>query len=394
MIGLEQNSKLGFYTVGNKIFHNKPQALLEATRTGQFPHWNFNRDVFSHIDTTVEPTLGLQDLYRMRAQQLRDSYDYIRLEFSGGSDSATVLYSFVNNGIHLDEVVFRYPAQGDKNLGPDAKNMKAENTLSEWHFAAKPMLQRLAVTNPEIKITMHDFSDNILKYQGDESWVNNAKDYLHPEHTFKHDPMGMDGHRDLAESGKRICILYGVDKPKVCIKDGRWWLYFLDIQANHSQNQRGPYDNVTTEYFYWQADLPELIIKQAHVIRNWFMTDHARHLQFLVRWPNHSVAQRGAYEQLAKPLIYPDYDPTTWQTTKSTNNFYSEMTWWFFKNFKETHFYQVWEAGLAHMVNTIDPKFFTYEQGRAVGFVGFMDQFYDLGPTDYVNTDVIQGPLK
>ena len=394
MIGLEQNSKLGFYTVGNKIFHNKPQALLEATRTGQFPHWNFNRDVFSHIDTTVEPTLGLRDLYRMRARQLRDSYDYIRLEFSGGSDSATVLYSFVNNGIHLDEVVFRYPAQGDKNLGPDAKNMKAENTLSEWHFAAKPMLQRLAVTNPEIKITMHDFSDNILKYQGDESWVNNAKDYLHPEHTFKHDPMGMDGHRDLAESGKRICILYGVDKPKVCIKDGRWWLYFLDIQANHSQNQRGPYDNVTTEYFYWQADLPELIIKQAHVIRNWFMTDHARHLQFLVRWPNHSVAQRGAYEQLAKPLIYPDYDPTTWQTTKSTNNFYSEMTWWFFKNFKETHFYQVWEAGLAHMVNTIDPKFFTYEQGRAVGFVGFMDQFYDLGPTDYVNTDVIQGCLK
>jgi hypothetical protein len=117
-------------------------------------------------------------------------------------------------------------------------------------------------------------------------------------------------------------------------------------------------------------------------------------LQFLVRWPNHSVAHRGAYEQLAKPLIYPDYDPTTWQTTKSTNNFYSEMTWWFFKNFKDTRFYQVWEAGLAHMVNTIDPKFFTYEQGRAVGFVGFMDQFYDLGPTDYVNTDIIQGLLK
>jgi hypothetical protein len=330
----------------------------------------------------------------MRAQQLRDRYDYIRLEFSGGSDSTTVLYSFINNGIHLDEVVFRYPAQGDKNLGPDPKNMKAENTLSEWHFAAKPILQKLAVTHPTIKITMHDFSDNILKYQGDESWVNNAKDYLHPEHTFKHDPLGLKGHKELAETGKQICILYGVDKPKVCIKDGRWWMYFLDIQANHSQNQRGPYDNITTEYFYWQADLPELIIKQAHTIRNWFMTPTAQHLQFLVRWPNHSVAQRGAYEQLAKPLIYPDYDPTTWQTSKSTNNFYSEMTWWFFKNFKDTRFYQVWEAGLAHMVNAIDPKFFTYEQGRAVGFVGFMDQFYDLGPTDYVNTDIIQGSLK
>lgn len=394
MIGLEQNNKLGFYTVGNKVFHNKPQALLEATRTGNFPSWNFNRHVFSRIDTSVEPALSLRELYRIRAQQLRDRYDYIRLEFSGGSDSTTVLLSFINNNIHLDEVVFRYPAQADRNLGPDAKNMKAENTLSEWHFAAKPMLQRLAVTHPGIKITMHDFSDNILKYQGDESWVEMAKDYLNPEHTFKHDPVGMDGHKALAESGKSICVLYGVDKPKVCIRDGRWYMYFLDIQANHSQNQRGPYDNITTEYFYWQADLPELIIKQAHVVRNWFMTPAAQHLQFLMRWPNHSVSQRGAYEQLAKVLIYPDYDPTTWQTTKSTNNFYSELTWWFFENFKDTRFYQVWEAGLAHMVKSIDPKFFTYEHGRAVGFVGFMDQFYDLGPTDFVNTDLIQGSLK
>jgi hypothetical protein len=390
MISLEHNPKLGFYTVGNKVFYSKPQALLEATATGHFPHWNFNREIFGSIDTTVEPELDLRSLYRMRAQQLRDRYDYIRLEFSGGSDSTTVLLSFINNGIHIDEVVFRYPAQGDKNLGPDAKNMKAENTLSEWHFAAKPFLQKLAVTHPKIRITMHDFSENILKYQGDESWTDNAKDYLHPEHVFKHDPLGFDQHRQLAESGKSICILYGIDKPKVCVRDGRWYMYFLDLQANHSQTQRGAYTNLHTEYFYWQADLPELVIKQAHVIRNWFLSPMAQHLQFLVRWPNHSVAQRGAYEQLTKPLIYPDYDPTTWQTVKSTNNFYSEMTWWFFKNFKDTRFYNVWEAGLAHMVRSIDPKFLTFELGRAVGFVGFMDKFYDLGPSTYVNTDINQ----
>ena len=212
---LEQNPKLGFYTVGDKTFYSKPQALLEATQTGHFPHWNFNRSIFSQIDTTIEPQIDLRDLYRMRAQQLRDRYDYIRLEFSGGSDSTTVLYSFINNNIHLDEVVFRYPMQGDKNLEPDAKNMKAENTLSEWHFAAKPILQKLAVTHPAIKITMHDFSDNILKYDGDESWVNLGKDYLHPEHTFKHDPLGLKGHKELADSGRQICVLYGIDKINV-----------------------------------------------------------------------------------------------------------------------------------------------------------------------------------
>jgi hypothetical protein len=391
---IEKNSKLGFYVVDNKVFYSKPQALIESTKTGHFPHWNFNREIFSKIDTTVEPSLSLRELYRIRAQQLRNKYDYIRLEFSGGADSTTVLYSFINNGIHLDEVVFRYPMQGSKGLEADSKNMKAENTLSEYHFAAKPVLEYLAVHYPKIKITMHDFSENILKYRGDESWTDHAKDYLHPEHTFKHDPLGVTEHKHLADSGKQICILYGIDKPKICIKDGRWWLYFLDIQANHSQNQTGPYNNITSEYFYWQADVPELIIKQAHVIRNWFMQPHSQHLQFLVRWPNHSVSQRGAYEQLAKPLIYPDYDSTTWQTSKSTNNFYSEMGWWFFKNFKETDFYRAWEAGIAHLIKHIDPKFFTYELGRPVGFVGFMDQFYDLGPTDYVNTDFIQGKLS
>ena len=388
MILNEHNPKLGFYTVGEKIFYYKPQALMEATKTGHFPHWNFNREIFSSIDTTLEPQLSLRELYRIRAQQLRDKYDYIRLEFSGGGDSTTTLLSFINNNIHLDEIVFRYPAQGDKNLGPDPKNMKAENTLSEWHFAAKPMLQKIAVSHPKIKITMHDFSDNILKYTGDESWTDNAKDYLHPEHVFKHDPVAFEGHKDLAETGKKICVLYGIDKPKICIKDGRWWMYFLDLQANHSQSQTGYYNNITNEYFYWQGDLPELVIKQAHTIRNWFLKPEIKHLQFLMRWPNHSIAHRGAYEQLAKPLIYPDYNPTTWQTVKSTNAFYSEMTWWFFKNFKDTRFYQVWESGLQHIVNQVDPKFFNYEQGRAVGFVGFMDKFYDLGPADYVNTDI------
>jgi hypothetical protein len=200
----EQNPKIGYYTVCDKRFYSKPQALLEATATGHFPHFNFNREVYSRIDTTVEPQTSLRELYRMRAKQLRDRYDYIRLEFSGGSDSTTVLYSFINNGLHIDEVVFRYPAQGDKNLGPDAKNMKAENTLSEWHFAAKPILQKLAISHPTIKITMNDFSQNILDYKGDESWVENAREYLHPEHTFKHDPLGLDGHKQLAESGKTV----------------------------------------------------------------------------------------------------------------------------------------------------------------------------------------------
>lgn len=107
MFKLENNPKLGYYTVGNEKFFSKPMALTKATETNQFPEWNFNNETFGAQDWLTDPTISIKELYRIRAQQLRDRYDYIRLEFSGGGDSTTALYSFVNNGIHIDEVVFR-----------------------------------------------------------------------------------------------------------------------------------------------------------------------------------------------------------------------------------------------------------------------------------------------
>jgi hypothetical protein len=97
---------------------------------------------------------------------------------------------------------------------------------------------------------------------------------------------------------------------------------------------------------------------------------------------------------LIKPLIYPDYDPTTWQVTKSTNTFYAEMSYWFLKNLSTTHFYKVWNAGIEHVVKNVDPKFFNYKLGQPVGFVGFLSPFYDLGPAQYTNSDSIKELMK
>ncbi len=394
MINLETNPKLGYYTLDNKVYYSKPQVLTDSTKTGHFPHWHFNDETFSKINTTLEPNVDIRMLYRMRAMQLREKYDYLRLEFSGGSDSATVLMSFINNGIHIDEIVCRYPKKGNKGLEANAKDTSPENILSEFEFAAKPFLQHVATHHPEIKITVHDFSENMIAYKGDESWIYKAKDYLHVEHTFKHDPLSNKEQIALAESGRKIGIIYGIDKPKICIKDGRWCFYFLDIMASHAQNVSGLYDNITTEYFFWQPDLPEITVKQAHMVMKWFMQPQNQHLQFLLRWPNHSVSNRTTLESLIKPIIYPDYDPTTWQVSKPTNNFYAEMSYWFFKNLSDTHFHKVWQAGIEYVVNTIDPKFFTYKLGKPVGFVGFLSPFYDLGPATFTNNDLTKELMK
>lgn len=388
MIQLENNPKLGYYMVGDKKFFAKPQALVEATTSGHFPEWHFNRPVFENITWDQEPETDLRMLYRLRAQQLREKYDWIRVEASGGGDSTTAIFSFLLNGIHLDEVVFRYPKTGEKNMSNDPFNTKCENTLSEWEFAARPLLNWISQNHPSVKCTVHDYSENMLAGSTDETWVFNTKDYFQPGHAFKHDNIGLIDHRKDADAGKRICVLYGIDKPKMCIRDGKWYVYFMDLQANHSNSVVYEYTNITNEYFYWTPDLPEIVHKQAHLIKNWFMLPQNKFLQYLVRWPNYSIAHRTAYEQMVKPLIYPDYDPATFQVAKPSNSFYNEMDHWFYVNFKETRAFQVWQAGLDLLVKNIDAKYFNSELGRPVGFVGFLSPFYCLGAADYHDTGV------
>ena len=388
MIRLENNNKLGYYTVGQVRHYIKPKALIAATETNQFPEWNFNRDAFGSYNWSVEPETNLKELYRMRAQQLRDRYDYIRLEVSGGGDSATAAFSFILNGIHLDEVVFRYPKTGEKNVTDDPFNTKPENTLSEWKYAAQPLLQWIATHAPRTRITMHDYSEDMLASNHDESWIFRTKDYFQPGHAFKHTVDAVDSHKQTLDQGKSVCMLWGVDKPKVCIKDKKWYLYFMDIQANNANPEVGQWDNVTNEYFYWTPDLPELLCKQAHTIRKWFDLPSNIYLQHLARWPNYSFAQRTTFEHIIKPLLYPDYDPATFQTSKPTNSFYNEMDQWFYTNFQNTHAWNVWQAGLKHLVDNIDKKYFNYELGRPVGFVGFISPFYYLGDAVYQSTGI------
>jgi hypothetical protein len=381
----EENPKLGFYQIDDKKYYSKVQALIEGTRLNRFPEWNFNKNTFDNFAWDIEPEINLKELYRMRAQQLREQYDYIRMEVSGGGDSSTAVYSFVNNNIHLDEVVFRYPKTGEKNVTDDPFNTKPENTLSEWKYAAQPLLQWIATHAPRTKITMHDYSVDMLNSNHDESWVYRTKDYFQPGHAFKHTVAAVDSHKHTLDRGLRVCMLWGVDKPKICIKDKKWYLYFMDVQANNANPEVGQWNNITNEYFYWTPDLPELLCKQAHVIKKWFDLPSNIGLQHLARWPNYSFSQRTAFESIVKPLIYPDYDHTTFQTSKPTNSFYNEMDFWFYTNFTETHAYRVWQAGLKHLVDNVDKKYFNYEINRPVGFIYFISPFYYLGDATFVD---------
>lgn len=372
-INIAPNRKLGYYLVDDEIYYHKIQALLAASKKNTPIRWFFNEDVFIPYTWHIEPEQSLAELYRKRAQQLRDSYDYIKLELSGGADSGTVLYSFVLNNIHLDEVVFRYPKQGEKNVVGNPYDTRCENTLSEWEFAARPMLDWIATNFPHIKITVHDYSQDMLDESDtlDESWIFRTRHYLQPGHAFKHTV------RDRKDR-LRTAVIYGTDKPKICIKDNKFFLFFMDIQGNYAVSDTSTQD-VTAEYFYWSPDACDLLAKQAHVVARWFSRPENHKMQNLLHWPNNNFAFRSFYEQLVKLIIYPDYDSSTFQTLKPTNNFYNEMDHWFHTNFRDTRLNQVWRAGVDYVIQNLDSKYIGYTDGQARDIISFDSPYYYFG---------------
>jgi hypothetical protein len=398
-IQFEANRKLGYYLLDNEIYYNKLQALLAASKNRE-PNFNLNNDrvkwVFNEAEFIqfpwhIEPEGSLQDWYCIRAQQLRDKYDYIRLELSGGSDSTTVVYSFLLNNIHLDEVVFRYPKQGERGVSGDPWDTASENTLSEWEFAAKPLLQWITTNYPDTKVTVHDYSEEMIQEQDtkDESWIFRTKTYLQPGHAHKFTNRGGLLEKSIDRDVK-FAIIHGIDKPRVCIKDGKFFLYFTDVMANSTNPDVGGYTNVTNELFYWTPDCPEIVAKQCHELIRWFSLPEHHKFQHTLNWPNGSFATRTLYEQLVRSVIYPDFDPNTFQVVKPTNNIYNEMDYWFHVNFKDTKIYQVWESGVNYLLDNLDEKYIGYVRNRATNIKDYSTPFYYLGDSTIPDVGVFK----
>ena len=116
-------------------------------------------DVYDNHDWTVEPKGSWKDVLKEHAQELRDTYKYIRLWYSGGSDSQTVLNTFVENGIHLDEI-------GIVRMSP-VNNFNAYSE-HELNSVAIPQARALANKIPKTKIALYHYG-----YEQYKNWIDN-----------------------------------------------------------------------------------------------------------------------------------------------------------------------------------------------------------------------------
>jgi len=277
--------EIGYYEVNNKIYASKFDAVMAAQLTNAEVKWNFFNDELSNANWTIEPQLSLDALYKMRAQQIRDKYDYIIVFCSGGSDSTNVIKSFINNNIHVDEVMALAPMSGLSNYNFNSKDQTEDNTISETKFALFPLLNEIASKNPNIKITINDFFEEMVNYK-DEDWTYNACGNIVTVLTSHFTNAGKFKHIDaLIHQGKKIGLVYGTDKPVIRITpDGDLVFVLADAGINYLNmpaDRESP--NVDRVLFYWTADLPEIMIKQCHVVAKAMHLPEYGYIQDLLR---------------------------------------------------------------------------------------------------------------
>jgi hypothetical protein len=338
------------------------EAARRINKTNKV-HWNFNDLEFSNYNWKIEPTESIKQLYQRRARQIRERYDYVVLWWSGGADSYTMLKAFVDEGLFVDELATFHNHTGDGNWDSYLN--------SEVKQVAIPVAEKILENSPNTKFRLVDHFD----YQPDLYNVDDNKfDFLYKANAvFSPNQLARryirekeKDYLDLFAQGKKVCFVWGMDKPRIYQIDGKYAMRFLDIVDNAvnpvTQTLNRPWEN--DEFFFWSPDACDLLCKQGHVIMKylknvpqqdidagWITTKHNVLGSTLINGKIYYLTNNGAHR-----LIYPDWDTNTYSSGKhDLLLMWSPRDEWFLKDQHSEH-RRIYTNGLEKLKQLVGPE--------------------------------------
>ena len=275
------HNKYGCWISNGIPFISKLEALRYNTCAGSGNlEFYFHNHIWENFNRELLGKIPLTQLYKERAQQLRDTYNYLVLHYSGGSDSHNILHTFLTNNIKLDEISVRWikPLIDGKFYKPNITDSSGKNAASEWNFSIKPTLDWIKSNKPEIKINIVDYIDgitdnrisikesekSILSFNISRGGIGNYAMYVNPKTEY-----------NLDASNKNIGHIFGIEKPMLYVKNNEVYFQFMDSLLDSSIL---PYARAEgrAELFYWTPDLPLLPFEQAFQAALFFKKNNFR----------------------------------------------------------------------------------------------------------------------
>ena len=269
----EEFTKHGYYLINGIKTLSKFEAWQFSKGNFNDIQFIYNDELMSTYDWTVEPAEDIYQLYSDRARQIRNDYDYVVLLYSGGIDSHTILETFLQNNLRVDEICTL------SNTGVESVTGKFNQ---EVFNRAIPFVNLLDLNLLGTKFRLVDISQLVINQYSDEfhfenhhyyvngpvnNWSNTARSHILKSH--------ITDHIKLSEQGKKICYVWGFDKPFINVIDGKYCLQFPDACVDMNVRQyvnrvtlQEKFTNFYDEPFFTSKDCPKISIKQAHMLVN------------------------------------------------------------------------------------------------------------------------------
>jgi hypothetical protein len=337
LLGNIDKDRFGYYKVGDFKTYSKVEAIEAHKRMGIHPHWYFNDHVFGSYDWRQEPAKSLKELYAERAWAIRKKYDHITLFYSGGADSGNILNTFVDNGIPFEEVA----TMNYHSLDP------RDNTYfhAEQVNVSYPKIRQLQQQGIKFRHKTIDLTDIVYRILLDDKMRNNLAYWSNMSFGITHLAVGYirdhdPDYKKLNDQGKRHAFVWGIEKPRVYIVDGRYCIRFLDmIDAGPSiRTQLLDRSWEHDELFYWDPSCCDLLCKQGHTLMKFFkrnkelmetnrdIRDDSRKFKILEienTFCKESTSDGLSYREILNWLIYPGFNPYTFSVGKPLSIVYS-----------------------------------------------------------------------
>ena len=374
--------KLGYYTCNGILFQTKLKAMLYANPRNLPIQWHFNNEKFDSYDWSIEPELSLDQLYDLRARQIREEYDYVILSYSGGSDSHNILKSFLRQGLFIDEIITNWALDvSSKFIILDEKVKDSWNNNAEFGLNTKNQLDYIKNKSPNTRITVLDTSNSILDALINNSngdWVNTKNDVFNVTGAFHWNPLYFLELRKRLDKLNRIGYIIGIDKPKLLIKENNLYLYFVDKPTGlvALQDSINDYSNITPILFYWSPETCDLLCKQSHTVFKYIKTNS--NLKEIWKSTDAGVLRK-TQEPLLRNMIYTTWNNNWFQVDKTVQDWDCEWDYWFTKGMSDSKEYAIWLDGLKNLKPKIS-NFIVYNQdGSIKGTKYYVSNFYHIG---------------
>lgn len=353
--------KYGKYYVNNKLFTTKREALFAAKGNKNLVQWRFNDDTYDRFDWTHDPFpfLSILDLYRMRAQEIRDTNDYVALMVSGGPDSVNMLEAFVHNGVKVDEVI---------NVNSYHSTHKVIGTVNNADYIHnfKPKLDALFKQfNFKPKVTLVDEIDYLqlhwkhmwAKGREDICWEFGGATSILPRGYMV---VYMPHIWQMLQQGKKVALVIGSDKPCGVLINGKYAIQLSDLQESNYREMAHEFDFVHFDFWHWFYNAPTtapIVIKQAHILKNF--VDANPGPEFFENIQNSKTFRRAHYwpsrhgyghlkYNIFHKLIYPNWEASVVTPKPPDFIFRPEDVWWL-KDLKVKE-KSIWESSVKKFV--------------------------------------------